>query len=103
MKYFNYKLDKKGVASITFDTPKSNANLFSSASISELNKQLDVLLMEKDIKLLLIQSAKEHIFIAGADINEIKTAKTEKEINDFVKSGQDLFTKLEKLPFATLA
>ena len=103
MKYFNYKQDKRGVATLIFDTPESNANLFSSESISELNRELDTLMVAKDIKVLLMQSAKEHIFVAGADIKEIKKAKEQKEINDFVKSGQDLFTKLEKLPFPTLA
>ena len=103
MNCFTYKIDKRGVATLTFDTPKSDANILSTASMNELGKVLDTLTKKKEkIDVLLIEGAKESIFIAGADINEIKAANNAKEINTFVKKGQDLFTKLENLPFPTL-
>ena len=104
MNCFTYKIDINGVATLTFDTPKSNANVFSNISMDELNQLLDTLKDKKDkIKVLFIESAKETIFIAGADINEIKTANNAQQIDAFVKKGQDLFTKLENLPFTTIA
>ena len=102
--YFTYKINKRGVATLIFDTPNSNANILSSASMNELDKVLNTLTKKKEkIDVLLIEGVKESIFIAGADINEIKEANNAKQINAFVKKGQDLFTKLENLPFPTLA
>lgn len=103
MNYFKFKQDKRGIATLIFDTPKSSANVFSSATMTELEIQLDTLLENKEIKALFIESAKKDIFIAGADINEIKTAHNEKEIYDFIEKGQSLFNKLENLPFPVIA
>ncbi|WP_373036392.1 3-hydroxyacyl-CoA dehydrogenase NAD-binding domain-containing protein [Sulfurimonas sp.] len=102
MKYFKLKKDKHGIATLIFDTPRSSANVFSSESMSELNLLLDSLLQDTQIKALFIQSGKKDIFIAGADIKEIKTANDDKQVSDFIKQGQDLFNKLEKLPFPTI-
>jgi len=52
---------------------------------------------------LFIESAKKNIFIAGADIRAIKEANDEESINAFVKQGQDVFSKLEKLAFPSIA
>jgi 3-hydroxyacyl-CoA dehydrogenase / enoyl-CoA hydratase / 3-hydroxybutyryl-CoA epimerase len=103
MKYFKLKKDKQGIVTIVFDTPRSGANVFSSDSMSEFEVHLDALKEDAEIKALFIQSAKKDIFIAGADINEIKTANDEEQINSFIKKGQDLFNKLENLPFPTVA
>ncbi|EDZ62086.1 fatty acid oxidation complex subunit alpha [Sulfurimonas gotlandica GD1] len=103
MKYFKYKKDKLGIGTLIFDTPRSSANVFSIESMSELDEMLNTLAQDAEIKALFIQSAKKDIFIAGADINEIKTANNEQQINSFVKQGQDLFNKLENLPFPTVA
>ncbi len=58
---------------------------------------------EKSLKALFIESAKADIFIAGADINEIKNANTSEQIKAFVKQGQEIFNQIESLPFPTIA
>ncbi len=103
MKYFNYKMDKKGIATLRFDTPKSTVNIFTSEAMREFDELLEMLYHDKDIKALFIESSKEGIFIAGADIHEIKQADNKKQIDAYVKNGQDLFTKLENVPFPTIA
>lgn len=103
MKYFKFKKNDNGIATLIFDTPKSNANVFSSKSMSELEVEIDKLSNDKDIQALFIQSSKKDIFIAGADITEIKTAYDEKSVGTFIKQGQELFNKIENLPFATIA
>ena len=103
MKYFKLQKDSQGIGSLIFDSPKSAANVFSSESMSELRTLLTILEQDAEIKALFIESAKEDIFIAGADINEIKMAKDAQQIDKFVKQGQDLFTQLENLPFPTIA
>ncbi len=103
MKYFKLKMDKRGIATLKFDTPKSRVNLFSTEAMEEFDQLLDTLYHDKEIKALFIESGKEDIFIAGADVNEIKQADNASQIDTYVKNGQDLFTKLENLPFPTIA
>ncbi len=103
MKYFKFKMDKQGIGTLKFNTPKSTVNLFTNQALKEFDTQLDVLSQNSEFKALFIESSKEDIFIAGADINEIKAADNQKQIDTFVKNGQDIFTKLENLPFPTIA
>lgn len=103
MKYFKLKIDKKGIATLLFDTPKSSVNVFNKAALEEFKTTLGRLAKDQKINALFIESAKESIFIAGADIHEIKEAKEEKQILAFVKNGQDIFNRLESLPFPTIA
>jgi len=103
MKYFKLNIDELGIVTLVFDTPKSSANILSNASMNELENHLRSLKKNKNIKALFIESAKEDIFIAGADINEIKKAHKVKDISFFIKKGQNIFNKLENLPFPVIA
>jgi 3-hydroxyacyl-CoA dehydrogenase / enoyl-CoA hydratase / 3-hydroxybutyryl-CoA epimerase len=103
MNYFKLDRQSEAVATLTFDTPKSSANVFSVAALEALESQLDALAAETELDVLFIESAKEDIFIAGADLHEIKTAEDAATVEAFVKKGQDVFNKLEKMPFVTVA
>ena len=54
-------------------------------------------------KMLVFKSAKPKIFIAGADIEEIKALTTKEQVLDAVNSGQQIFNMIEDLPLPTLA
>ena len=103
IKYFEFLKDERGIVTLTFNTPGKSANVFTHAAIKEFESHLDTLSHDSSIKALFIESAKENIFIAGADIHEIKAANDETSITAFVKQGQDIFNKLEDLPFPTIA
>ncbi len=103
MSYFKFQKNKQGIGTLIFDTPRSSANVFSSASMDELEKYVDDFEKDKEIKVLFIQSAKEDVFIAGADIKEIKKAETEADINAFIEKGQNLFNRIERLGFPVIA
>jgi len=103
MNYFKLQKQTEQVATLTFDTPQSKANVFSVAALDAFGAQLDALAEEKQLKVLFIESAKEEIFIAGADLHEIKTAEDTPTVEAFVNKGQEVFNKLEALPFATVA
>ena len=68
---------ERGVATITFDRPDSSANIFDEATLDELNAHIEQLEKEKHVKSVFITSAKNGIFIAGADINTLSTASEE--------------------------
>ncbi len=103
MKYFNRTMDERGVATLTFDTPDSEVNVLCFDALYELEEQITQMYEDKSIKALFIESAKEDIFIAGADINEIKAFKDTAETVEKLQQGQEIFNQLENLPFPTVA
>jgi len=103
MKYFNLKKDDRGIATLTFDTPDSTVNVLSFEALYELKSLLNEMQTQKDIRALFIESAKEDIFIAGADIKEIKAFKDESIVKEMLSKGQEIFNLLESLPFITVA
>lgn len=103
MQYFHLEQDERGVATLTFDTPQSEVNVLCFDALYELEKALIQLHEDKSIKVLFIESAKEHIFIAGADIKEIKAFKDSAETILKLQQGQEIFNRLENLPFPTIA
>jgi 3-hydroxyacyl-CoA dehydrogenase/enoyl-CoA hydratase/3-hydroxybutyryl-CoA epimerase len=100
-----FKLTKNtnGTANLVFDLKDEKINKLSAPVLLELEQMLDGLAKETDIKLLIIESAKNGIFIAGADIEEIKDLREEADAIAKVKRGQDVLTRIEKLPFPALA
>jgi 3-hydroxyacyl-CoA dehydrogenase / enoyl-CoA hydratase / 3-hydroxybutyryl-CoA epimerase len=102
-KKFEFTKDGRGIGTLTFNTPGSSANVFTQAALNEFEAHLDALLQDSTLKALFIESAKENIFIAGADIHEIKAANDERSITVLVQKGQEIFNKLENLPFPSIA
>ena len=60
-----------GICTLTFDRPKSSANVLSRDVLLELNTHLDWLEHLSDLRGLILTSAKENIFVAGADVHEL--------------------------------
>ena len=71
--------------------------------MQELSEQLDELRQRDDIRCLLLMSKKPGIFIAGADVNAIKDLRDEEEGYRVARQGQEIFGKVEQLPFPTVA
>ena len=103
MKYFNLNRDDRGIVTLIFDTPDSAVNVLCFDALDELEQQIIEMQEDKSIKALFIESAKEHIFIAGADIKEIKAFKDSAETVEKLRHGQEIFNQLENLPFPTVA
>ena len=94
---------QNGIATLLFDMKKEKANKLSFAFLDELNTVLDDIQQDKSIQVLVIESAKERIFVAGADINEIKAFQDETEAFKILMRGDDILTKLEQLNIPTIA
>ena len=65
---FELTKDNSGIGTLTFNTPDSRANILTQAALEEFESHLDTLKQDSSVKMLFIESAKEDIFIAGADI-----------------------------------
>ncbi len=59
-----------------------------------------MMLKGKDLKALIIQSAKKDIFIAGADIKEIENITEEADGKAKAQAGQRVMDKIEDLAFS---
>jgi 3-hydroxyacyl-CoA dehydrogenase / enoyl-CoA hydratase / 3-hydroxybutyryl-CoA epimerase len=92
-KHFNI-VDKGEFALVEFDVQGENANVFSTPVMTEFKSVIEALGVSK-FKAAAIVSKKKNIFIAGADINEIKNLKTKEEINAATQAGQDIFNMIE--------
>ena len=92
-----------GIAGLTFDRPNSSANLFDIATLEELDAHLATLEARRDLKGVVLFSAKAKIFIAGADLNSFTKNFTDEGLGQTVDLGHRIFTRLERLPIPSVA
>lgn len=98
-----YKI-QKGIGTVTFDTPDSKVNILTAETLKRFDAILDEIRNNSaNLEAVLIVSAKQDIFIAGADIKEIDGITSREEGMDKAAAGQDIFNKLEDLPVPTIA
>jgi 3-hydroxyacyl-CoA dehydrogenase/enoyl-CoA hydratase/3-hydroxybutyryl-CoA epimerase len=96
------EVDADNVGWLTLDKPGSSANTLGRAVLLELQQQLQ-LLERRPLRGLVLRSGKPAGFIAGADIREITTLGSEATAIELVTLGQGIFSRLEALPFPTIA
>jgi 3-hydroxyacyl-CoA dehydrogenase / enoyl-CoA hydratase / 3-hydroxybutyryl-CoA epimerase len=78
-------------------------NVINDDVLDELNSLLQEIVQLSEAKGLVIYSAKEKGFIAGADIYAFSKFTTAAESVDFLRKGQAVFSRLEALPIPTVA
>ncbi len=103
MSNLQFSIDKSGVANLVFDLPNEKINKLSEPVLLELEKAINVIEGNKAIRILLITSEKKDIFIAGADINEIKDIRNAKDAYNKVSRGQNVISRLAELKIPTIA
>jgi len=100
--HWKIETDRDNIVWLWFDKKGASANVLSADAMAELDRILDEL-GPKNPRGLIIRSAKDSGFIAGADVEEFTRIKDADEAMRLVKRGWDLYNKLEALPFPTLA
>lgn len=101
-KHFLHEIDFDGIAWITFDSPKSSVNVWNEETLREFNHLLETIEHDTRVKALVLRSAKERIFIAGADIKAIRTMQHVR-VNDLIWLGQAVFDRLARLKVPKIA
>lgn len=91
------------IAYLTFDLVGEKVNKLSAPVLSDLENKLEEIKSNPDIKALVIKSNKKGIFIAGADINEIKEIKEVPEAKEKVSRGQQILHKISELDIPSIA
>lgn len=102
-KAFHFEKADEQVGILWFDYEGEKVNKFNTEVMLELNERLDWLKTQMDLKCLLFMSRKPGVFIAGADVNEIRELLDEEAGYRAACKGQEVFAKFEKLPFPAVA
>jgi len=100
----SFKLEKKddGIGILYFDLPGEKVNKFSTAVMLELS-DITKTLQSEDLKCLLLMSRKKGIFIAGADVSEIKDITDPETGYEAGRRGQEIFKAFGELPYPTIS
>jgi 3-hydroxyacyl-CoA dehydrogenase/enoyl-CoA hydratase/3-hydroxybutyryl-CoA epimerase len=100
----NWKLetDGDGIVWLSIDKAGASTNVLTAEVMAELDGIVNELAGQKP-RGLVIRSAKETGFVAGADVEEFTRIKDADDAMRMVKRGWDLYNKLAALPFPTLA
>lgn len=90
------------IGNLQFDNPGTDVNILTSENLKALQSTLQEIAQRTDLKALIVTSAKDRIFIAGADINEIAGISNPKDAFDKAEQGKQVFQQLEDLKIPTV-
>jgi enoyl-CoA hydratase len=97
----NFKFEKKENYGVLYIDKPETLNALNRDVIGEFSDILDQISGMSEIRVLIITGSGK-AFVAGADIGELKVLNPD-TASDFIKGGQELFLKLEKMDTVTIA
>ncbi len=102
---FTLEMPAPDVAVLSINDPAKGANVLSRAALQSLDKHLAALEKRTDLAGLVLRSTKPGNFIAGADLREFAADldRGADEVAAVSRKGQQLFARLSKTPFVTVA
>lgn len=103
MKHWKVEVDADRIMWLGFDRQHATVNTISDEVLDELNVVLQDVAKETDLKGLVLYSAKEKGFIAGADVKTFTELSTKEKLVEFLRKGQTVFSRLETLSIPTVA
>lgn len=101
-KHWRLATDEYDVAWLVLDKRDASANTLSASVLKELDERFDKIENDQP-KALVIRSAKQSGFIAGADINEFRGLADGGKAVEQLKLGHAIFDRLEAFRFPTIA
>ncbi len=99
----NVRIREDGIAVLTFDLPGEKVNKLTSAVMESFSQAVNDLAANHEVRAIIINSAKEGIFIAGADIREIEGISEPHHGEELARRGQIILDRLESLPIPVIA
>ncbi len=100
--HFRVETDNDNIVWLHFDKADAGTNVLNVEVFEQLEDQLTTIAARRP-RGLVILSDKANGFIAGADISAFTKVKTSDQALAFLRRGQDVFNRLEALPFPTVA
>jgi len=98
---WRFSIDFEGIAWAIIDRKGESMNSLGrrpTEELGEIVKAVEKAAASGEAKGLVIMSAKETSFIAGADIREFQNFDTEEKIKDVVRQTLELFDRIDRLP-----
>ncbi|GEP45717.1 3-hydroxyacyl-CoA dehydrogenase NAD-binding domain-containing protein [Brevifollis gellanilyticus] len=102
LKHFRLEVDADHWAWITFDMAGSSANVWNTTTLREFNHCLDHVVHDSSVKGLFIRSAKDKVFIAGADLKTLRSSAARK-LEELIDLGQATFNRLASMKMPKIA
>lgn len=93
---------KNHVCKATVNRPKSH-NAINFAVMDELDKLLDDLEEDQEIRCFILTGSGDETFISGGDLREFHTIKTAEKAKSMARRMLSILTRIEKLPCWTIA
>ncbi len=103
MKYISFEKIGDGIGVITVDSPGSKVNVISSAMMKEVESVFDFIDKDKSIKAVVLLSAKDNNFIAGADLSELNSMKSVEEVVAYISKGHAILNRIETMKIPVIA
>ena len=103
---WHFSIDFEGIAWAVIDRQGESMNSLGrrpTEELAEIVKAVESAAAAGEAKGLVIISAKESSFIAGADIREFQNFDTEEKIKDVVRQTLELFDRIDRLPVTVVA
>ncbi|MFQ5877421.1 MAG: 3-hydroxyacyl-CoA dehydrogenase NAD-binding domain-containing protein [Acidobacteriota bacterium] len=98
-----FETRRDGLAFLIFDRPGAKVNTIDAPIVAVLEILLDRAAHDKDVRGMVVTSAKPGSFIAGADVREIQALGSAQQAESASRKGQRLFDSIERLPFPVVA
>jgi 3-hydroxyacyl-CoA dehydrogenase/enoyl-CoA hydratase/3-hydroxybutyryl-CoA epimerase len=92
-----------GICIITLDRPNSSANIFDRETLEELKTEFERIASAPQIRGVILISAKNSIFVAGADLNLMNEKASAADVEQLIALGQDVMNRLAALTIPTVA
>ena len=103
---WRFAIDFEGIGWAVIDRKGESMNSLGrrpTEELGEIVKAVEAAAASGEVKGLVIMSAKDRSFIAGADIREFESFDTEDKIKDVVKQTLELFDRIDRLPVIVVA
>ena len=103
---WRFSIDFEGIAWAIIDRKGESMNSLGrrpTEELGEIVKAVETAAANGEVKGLVLMSAKETSFIAGADIREFQSFDTEPKIKEVVRQTLELIDRIDRLPVTVVA
>lgn len=100
---FDYVVDDRGIALVTFDVPGKSVNVWTRETLDELEDVLEELTARDDLTAAIFRSGKDDAFIAGADVGMLASVEGPEAARELARRGQRAFQRVADLTVPTVA
>jgi 3-hydroxyacyl-CoA dehydrogenase / enoyl-CoA hydratase / 3-hydroxybutyryl-CoA epimerase len=100
--HWKLRADEDGIVWLLLDKKGTSTNTLSEDVLTELDAVLTTIEQDRP-RALVIRSAKQSGFIAGADINELRGVTDPTKIEALIARGHGVLDRLDRLPLPTVA